>query len=621
MSQRRSHNPERNYIPVGDWTYEEAKLVEVALAHHFNDADKWSKIAARLPRRSAHEVYMYVLSLQDDLTAIEMGTVSPPDYQDNSLNQCHSVKTPEPSLLKKAKTDASEQNDRRKGVPWSQEEHHSFLLGLAKFGKGDWRNIARNFVTSRTPTQVASHAQKYFIRLNNNVARKDTRRASIHDSALDEIDTSMATSVIPFIHPPMMGGGRTVVPAKSAPLVQSGKKDQQSQSVNAQVCTGTNSGHSNAFQSSQPSAMCLSAALSQSQLLASPVNRHGKKNLVTPSSRNRSLVVAQASNPIGVHALVWTGAWEEADCRLAVSKSAKLDFDIVEIPLLEPDTVDAAMTSRVLQEHGIKAACSLGLRFDADISSADKDIAARGEELLNKALKVSAGMGAGYMCGVIYSALGKYPAPPTVQGRKNCVAALQRLADKAADGGITLGLECVNRYETNLLNTASQALELLDEGITLGLECVNRYETNLLNTASQALELLDEVNKPNVLVHLDTYHMNIEEGDENSSGKPMPLARAVKLCGSKLGYVHIGESNRGYLGTGNIDFDQMFEALAEINYKGPITFESFSSRVVSPALSNTLCVWRDLWADSEDLASSAKSYMDVHWKQAQDKQG
>ena len=68
----------------------------------------------------------------------------------------------------------------RKGVPWSEEEHRLFLLGLAKFGKGDWRSISRHFVVSRTPTQVASHAQKYFIRLTN-ASKKEKRRSSIHD--------------------------------------------------------------------------------------------------------------------------------------------------------------------------------------------------------------------------------------------------------------------------------------------------------------------------------------------------------------------------------------------------------------------------------------------------------
>jgi SHAQKYF class myb-like DNA-binding protein len=79
-----------------------------------------------------------------------------------------------------SKQQLTHEQERRKGIPWTEEEHRLFLLGLAKFGKGDWRSISRNFVVSRTPTQVASHAQKYFIRLNS-MNKKDKRRSSIHD--------------------------------------------------------------------------------------------------------------------------------------------------------------------------------------------------------------------------------------------------------------------------------------------------------------------------------------------------------------------------------------------------------------------------------------------------------
>ena len=82
--------------------------------------------------------------------------------------------------------------ERRKGIPWTEEEHRLFLCGLNKFGKGDWRSISRNFVVSRTPTQVASHAQKYFIRLNS-MNKKDKRRSSIHDiTSASEADAARA---------------------------------------------------------------------------------------------------------------------------------------------------------------------------------------------------------------------------------------------------------------------------------------------------------------------------------------------------------------------------------------------------------------------------------------------
>jgi D-psicose/D-tagatose/L-ribulose 3-epimerase len=279
-------------------------------------------------------------------------------------------------------------------------------------------------------------------------------------------------------------------------------------------------------------------------------------------------------NSLGVHALVWTGGWSETQSRYAIEASKAAGYDYIEIALLDPDSVDPALTKRLLSEYELGAHCSLGLSLDADISSDDPEIAARGEALLNKALACAEGFGVRYMVGVIYSALAKYMRPATPRGREHCVAALKRLARRANDAGITLGLEVVNRYETNVINTAAEALALLDE-----------------------------IDERNVGVHLDTYHMNIEEDD---------MASPVRLCGDKLVYVHIGESHRGYLGSGTVDFAPFFRALRAQNYAGPIAFESFSSAIVSPTLSNTLGVWRNLWTDGRDLAVRAHEFIHAH---------
>ena len=90
------------------------------------------------------------------------------------------------------------------------------------------------------------------------------------------------------------------------------------------------------------------------------------------------------------------------------------------------------------------------------------------------------------------------------------------------------------------------------------------------------------------------------------------MMRPVLASGDRLGYVHICESHRGYLGSGNVDFPSFFRALAQIGYEGPIVFESFSSAVVAQPLSNALCIWRDLWTDSEDLARHAMQFMNAH---------
>lgn len=96
---------------------------------------------------------------------------------------------------------SSSSRERKKGVPWTEEEHRMFLLGLQKLGKGDWRGIARNYVISRTPTQVASHAQKYFIRQTNVSRRK--RRSSLFDIVPDEsVDAPVVSRDFFAVDPP-----------------------------------------------------------------------------------------------------------------------------------------------------------------------------------------------------------------------------------------------------------------------------------------------------------------------------------------------------------------------------------------------------------------------------------
>lgn len=282
-------------------------------------------------------------------------------------------------------------------------------------------------------------------------------------------------------------------------------------------------------------------------------------------------MAAQKRLEFGGHALVWAGDWSPAGARAAISGAARAGYDYVEVALLDPWSVDTAMTKDLLAEYGVRAHASLGLSFETDVTSTNAAVVAKGDELLRKATDVLHALGGTELCGVLYSALGKYPGPASKESRANSVSAMQRLGDYAADKGITVSLEVVNRYETNIMNT--------------GLE---------------GLAFLDQVNRSNVLLHLDTYHMNIEEDG---------MEKSVLAAGDRLGFVHIGESHRGYLGTGNVDFDTFFAALKKIKYQGPITFESFSSAVVDKALSNALCVWRNLWSDSDDLASTALKFM------------
>ncbi|GMJ13533.1 hypothetical protein like AT1G49010 [Hibiscus trionum] len=196
------------------WSREDDKAFEKAIATHLTESEEqWEKIASMVPSKSLEELKQHYELLVEDVTAIEAGQVPLPCYKgeepsssakdhflgvstaanpdrrsDSGYGNGFSGLTVDSSGHGGKGSSRSDQ-ERRKGIPWTEEEHRLFLLGLDKFGKGDWRSISRNFVISRTPTQVASHAQKYFIRLNS--INRDRRRSSIHDiTSVNNGDTS-----------------------------------------------------------------------------------------------------------------------------------------------------------------------------------------------------------------------------------------------------------------------------------------------------------------------------------------------------------------------------------------------------------------------------------------------
>ncbi|MGI3900288.1 MAG: sugar phosphate isomerase/epimerase family protein [Janthinobacterium lividum] len=283
-------------------------------------------------------------------------------------------------------------------------------------------------------------------------------------------------------------------------------------------------------------------------------------------------------NKLGVHAFVWERGWNRDEAERAIARTAEVGFDLIEVSTLEPKSVDVAFTRRALEAAGLGATYSLGLDADTDISANDREKERRGQAKLEDAIAMARDIGATHIAGILYSAFQKYAVPTTAEGVKRSVEVIQRVAETAAKSGIVLGLEVVNRYETNILNTAAQGVEMCRR-----------------------------VGAPNVKVHLDVYHMNIEESD---------IPQAIIETGEHLGYFHTGDSHRGYMGSGSIDLAGVFRALVKADYKGPITFESFSSRVVGQPLEGILGIWRNLWDDSHDLASHALMYTKAQMKAA-----
>ncbi|XP_022764491.1 transcription factor DIVARICATA-like [Durio zibethinus] len=162
------------------WTKEENKRFESALAIYGEDIpDRWKRIAAMIPGKTVADVIKQYRELEEDVFDIEAGRVPIPGYLSSSFT-LELVDNRDFDTYRKRSTGArGPDQERKKGVPWTEEEHRRFLMGLLKYGKGDWRNISRNFVVSKTPTQVASHAQKYYQRQLS--GGKDKKRPSIHD--------------------------------------------------------------------------------------------------------------------------------------------------------------------------------------------------------------------------------------------------------------------------------------------------------------------------------------------------------------------------------------------------------------------------------------------------------
>jgi D-psicose/D-tagatose/L-ribulose 3-epimerase len=281
---------------------------------------------------------------------------------------------------------------------------------------------------------------------------------------------------------------------------------------------------------------------------------------------------------LGIHSFVWTGGGTQDELERALEQSAECGYQLIEFAYLRPEKFDLDRLGQKARSLDIEIAVTMGLPLNADVSSEDAKVVRTGEQLLADAVEAVRDVGGKKLGGILYSAHTKYSTMPTDRGRKNSIAAIAKTAEIAKDAGVDLVLEIVNRFETNLLNTTAQGLDFIkatgSDGVTL---------------------------------HLDTFHMNIEEAN--------PTA-AIRLAGDKIGYFHIGESNRGYLGDGVINFDRIFDALLDVDYQRDITFESFSSTVVDEALSLACAIWRDMWIDNLPLAKHAKAFIDMKREEA-----
>ena len=261
---------------------------------------------------------------------------------------------------------------------------------------------------------------------------------------------------------------------------------------------------------------------------------------------------------LGLHTFAAAPKWDVPKMRGLAHKFAEHKVRVLEIPLLDPAEIDVAETRAFCEETGIAPVCSLGLPAEIDVI-ADPDT---GLAFLEPAFRVAAGVGAFALGGVTYGTIGKISGAPRTPEEFDGTARFIARAAKAAKA----------------------------YGLKLGIEPCNRYETHIMNTGADGRAFCEAAGQDNVFIHLDSYHMNIEERS---------LTQGIRDCGEWLGYFHLSESNRAAPGHGTIDWDEVYTALVDVGYDGITTLESMNH--VHPAIASALAIWHPVEVNPDDV--------------------
>jgi D-psicose/D-tagatose/L-ribulose 3-epimerase len=254
-------------------------------------------------------------------------------------------------------------------------------------------------------------------------------------------------------------------------------------------------------------------------------------------------------------------------------KKAGLDF--VEMLVPEPGELDLVETRAALADHGLGVILAARVNLARDLASADRSACENGVRYLETCVEAAAKVGATIVGGPLFGSplvfAGRAPAPVSDDERR-------RRIDQIVEGFRRAGRRAHNA------------------GVVFGVEPLNRFETDIANTAEQALALVRQTDSPAVGIMLDTFHMNMEEYD---------MGQAIRRAGPHLVHFQANENNRTFVGKGHINWTMIARALHDANYSGPIALEPFR-RDDQQEPGTPLAQWRaPTRNEDEDLAASA----------------
>ncbi|WP_293911894.1 sugar phosphate isomerase/epimerase family protein [Deinococcus sp.] len=268
----------------------------------------------------------------------------------------------------------------------------------------------------------------------------------------------------------------------------------------------------------------------------------------------------------GAHAFSWESDWTTATLQRVIGYAADAGLDFIEIPLLRPGEFEAAEHRALLEERGLAAVCSLSLPKWAHMPTHPHEA----ERFLSSVLDRMEQLGSHYLTGCTAYALGVLTGAPPTPGEYAVIAeTLTRVAEDAKRRGVVMGLEACNRYETYLFNTLADVSGFID-----GLDTDNLH------------------------VHADTYHMNIEEEG---------FRAALIGAGQRLQFIHMSESHRGLVGTGNVHWEEVWAGLAAIQFSGYLTLESFAAP--NADLAAATCIWKPARYSGQQLAEGGLKFL------------
>lgn len=273
----------------------------------------------------------------------------------------------------------------------------------------------------------------------------------------------------------------------------------------------------------------------------------------------------------GVSTWLWTSPFNSETIAL-FPKIKEYGYDAVEIPVEDPDLIDIPVVADALASNGLVPIICGAFGPTRDLTNEDPKFHQTCFDYLDRCFDIAAQLGAGFVAGPMYSAVGK--------------ARLVSPEQKKIEWNLAV---------TNLRKVCERARV---QGLEIAIETLNRFETDLINTAAELKQLITDINEPEAKALLDGFHMNIEEPS---------IEEAIKTVGDKLIHVQVSENYRGTPGTGQTNWAAWKRGLEAVNYQGTISIESFTPEVKE--LAGAVCIWKPLVPSQDGFAKDGYTFL------------